>query len=74
MILDEYSKAVERLAEAISQNKNEFIRDSVILRFEFCIELAWKTYRRISGTSTSAPKDEVREMAQSGYIKMLNCG
>ena|SRR5690606_8598538 len=68
MQLDVFKKAVSRLEEAIRQEKDDFIRDSVIQRFEFSIELAWKTTKRVMGTATSAPKDVVREMAQSGYI------
>ena len=67
----EFEKAVLRLGEALKQKKDEFIRDSVIQRFEFCVELAWKTSKRIMGTNTSAPKDVVREMAQSGYIENI---
>lgn len=69
MTLDEFKKAVTRLDEAARQPKNEFLRDSVIQRFEFCIELAWKTAKRAMGVATAAPKDVVREMAQSGYIE-----
>lgn len=69
MTLDEFQKAVIRLDEAVRQEKNDFLRDSVIQRFEFSVELAWKTARKVMGTSTTAPKDVVREMAQSGYIK-----
>lgn len=64
----EYTNAVSRLKEAISQPKNEFIRDSVIQRFEFCVELAWKSAKKSMGTQTSSPKDVIREMAQSSYI------
>lgn len=64
----EFNNAVRRLGEAIAQHKDEFIRDSVIQRFEFCIELAWKTSKKIMGTTTSAPKDVIREMAQANYI------
>jgi len=64
----EFTKAVARLQEALAQPKNDFLRDSVIQRFEFSVELAWKTARKIMGTSTTAPKDIVREMAQAGYI------
>lgn len=64
----EFQKAVQRLREALSQPYSEFIRDSVIQRFEFSIELAWKTSKKLMGTPTSAPKDIIREMAQSGYI------
>lgn len=67
-LVSEFSKAVRQLALAIAQPKNEFIRDSVIQRFEFSVELAWKTSKKIMGTSTAAPKDIIREMAQSGYI------
>jgi nucleotidyltransferase substrate binding protein (TIGR01987 family) len=68
MTLDEFTKAVDRLDEAVRQPKNDFLRDSVIQRFEFSVELAWKTAKRKMGVSTAAPKDVVREMAQSGYI------
>lgn len=68
MKLDEFSKAVNRLDLAIQQKKNEFIRDAVIQRFEFSVELAWKTTKKTMGTATAAPKDVIREMAQSGYI------
>ncbi|HTR00616.1 MAG TPA: HI0074 family nucleotidyltransferase substrate-binding subunit [Candidatus Acidoferrum sp.] len=68
MTLEEFSKAVARLDEAARQPKNDFMRDSVIQRYEFSIELAWKTAKRAMGVATAAPKDVVREMAQSGYI------
>lgn len=64
----EFANAVMRLEEALAQPKNEFIRDSVIQRFEFCVELAWKSGKKAMGTITASPKDVIREMAQSGYI------
>lgn len=69
LTFEEYYKAITRLEEAIAQPKNDFIRDSVIQRFEFSIELAWKSAKKAMGTSTSSPKDVIREMAQSGYIQ-----
>lgn len=68
-VFSDYIKAVDRLRDALAQNKDEFIRDSVIQRFEFCIELAWKSSKKAMGTKTSAPKDVVREMAQALYIE-----
>lgn len=64
----ELEKAVKRLKEALDQPKDEFIRDSVIQRFEFCVELSWKTARRLMGTSTTAPREVIREMGQNAYI------
>jgi nucleotidyltransferase substrate binding protein (TIGR01987 family) len=66
--IKEFSKASHKLKDALDQEKNEFIRDSVIQRFVFCVELAWKTARKVMGTSTSAPKQVIREMAQNGFI------
>lgn len=64
----EFSKAVSRLQDALNQPKDEYIRDSVIQRFEFCVELAWKTAKKVMGTSSVAPRAIVREMAQQGLI------
>ena len=60
--------SVARLLEAVVLEKSEIVRDAVIQRFEFCVELSWKVSKRIMGTSTTAPKDVVREMAQNKLI------
>ncbi len=44
--LDDFRKALTRLHEALAQDENEFIRDSVIQRFEFTFESAWKAMYR----------------------------
>ncbi|MFK8138006.1 MAG: HI0074 family nucleotidyltransferase substrate-binding subunit [Bdellovibrionales bacterium] len=64
----EFEKAVTRLEEALLEEKNDFLRDSVIQRFEFSVELAWKTSKKVMGTNISAPKDVIREMARGAYI------
>lgn len=64
-------KAVARLRDACVQPPNEFMRDSVIQRFEFCWELSWKTLRlRLDylGIEASNPRDIFREALQSGLI------
>ena len=38
----DFQKAVSLLEEACAQPENSFLRDSIIQRFEFCWELAWK--------------------------------
>lgn len=44
------------------------LRDSCIQRFEFCIELSWKTSVRLLGLQTRAPNTAIREMAQNNLI------
>lgn len=68
----EFKKAVKKLEEALARPKDEFLRDSTIQRFEFCVELAWKTSKKLMGTATSAPKEVIREMAQNAYIQDVN--
>lgn len=41
-LLSSFERALERLSDALSQPKNEFLRDSAIQRFEFTFEFAWK--------------------------------
>lgn len=43
--MTEFSRAITKLEAALAQPYNEFMRDSVIQRFEFCYELAWKTMK-----------------------------
>ena len=66
--LQEYKNALSKLKNALDQEKNEYIRDSVIQRFEFTVELAWKVSKKVMGTTTTAPKQVVREMAQNNLI------
>jgi len=66
--IEEFSKALRSLEEALALPKNDIVRDASIQRFEFCVELAWKTAKKQMGSSTSAPKQVIREMAQAGLI------
>jgi nucleotidyltransferase substrate binding protein (TIGR01987 family) len=66
--IGQFKSAVSKLEQALAQPKNEFIRDSVIQRFEFSVELAWKTSKKIMGSTSTAPKTLVREMAQNKFI------
>lgn len=65
-------KAVARLSDACAQPSNEFMRDSVIQRFEFCWELAWKTLRlwlEYLGVEATNPRDVFREALQNSLIQ-----
>lgn len=67
----DFIKAVTRLAEACEQPENPFMRDSVIQRFEFCWELAWKALRlhlQDLGIMANNPRDVFREALSSGLI------
>lgn len=41
------------------------LRDSCIQRFEFCVELAWKTAVKALGLQIKAPNPAIRDMAQT---------
>jgi nucleotidyltransferase substrate binding protein (TIGR01987 family) len=66
--LTEFEKAVQALGNVLMLPEDDVVRDASIQRFEFCVELAWKTSRKLMGTTTTAPKQVIREMAQNGYI------
>lgn len=44
--LNNLCKAIDSLDAAIAQPQNDFMRDSVIRRFEYSYELAWKSIRK----------------------------
>ena len=44
---ESFVKAISRLEEALKEEKNEFVRDSVVQRFEFSFELAWKLMKMV---------------------------
>jgi nucleotidyltransferase substrate binding protein (TIGR01987 family) len=44
------------------------LRDACIQRFEYSIELSWKTSMKVLGSSTMAAKPAIREMARNNLI------
>lgn len=66
--IQEFEKALTSLEEVLGMPKTDITRDAAIQRFEFCVELSWKTAKKIMGTNTSAPKQVIREMAQAKLI------
>lgn len=66
--LVELAKALKSLELVLAAPKSDIVRDATIQRFEFCVELSWKSAKKVMGTSTAAPKQVVREMAQSHLI------
>ena len=67
----DYLKALDQLAKAVEQPKDEFIRDSVIQRFEFTHELAWKMLKlrlEADDVFASTPRETLQAALQAGLI------
>lgn len=70
-----FSKAVIRLQDAIAEYEkthSDTVRDGAIQRFEFCMELAWKTTREYlieqGFAELNSPKAVMREAYTSHVI------
>lgn len=64
----ELKKALNALDSALALEKSDIVRDGTIQRYEYSIELAWKTAKKVMGSASTAPKVIVREMASQGLI------
>lgn len=71
--LENYKKALKRLEEALGKKPDPYIYDSVIKRFEFTYELAWKLMKALieyqGGESVSFPRGIFKEAYARGLIK-----
>lgn len=65
-------QAMDRLAEALAEpSANSLIVDGTIQRFEFVIELFWKTFKRFlahEGIQTKTPRESLQQAYQTGWI------
>jgi len=73
IILTTFEKALLSLEKALEQPKNEFIRDSVIQRFEYTYELAWKMLRRflVADVGSEALAPLTRKNDQRGQSNLV---
>ena len=63
--------ALARLKDAADQPKDEYLRDSVIQRFEFTYELAWKLLKLLLASKDMvvySPLETLRASLQQGWI------
>ena len=72
MSLRNLRRALDRLGEALEvPESNTLAIDGTIQRFEFALELFWKTLKRLlaeEGVETSTPKDTLRKAFQAGWL------
>ena len=70
--LEAFSRAVERLAEALALPVSDVVRDACIQRFEFSFELAWKAVQqtaRSQGRDCVSPRSCLREAFAMDWLK-----
>jgi len=77
--LKDFENALQRLEEAVEKTKANvgkeeytFFRDSTIQRFEFTLEIAWKSIKQFllehDGLECRSPKACMREFFSTGYL------
>lgn len=70
--LESLGNAMARLREALQEpDTNSLAVDGTIQRFEFVIELFWKSFKRIlvlEGIQTNTPRESLRRAYQAGWF------
>ena len=76
--IEDLEKAVSRLGEAIEESKKidfSTLKDGVIQRFEFTLELSWKALKSLLNEegveSAITPKSTIKEGGKIGLIKNI---
>lgn len=68
-LLQEFEKALRALEIALNSPKTDLNRDASIHRYVSCVELAWKTSKKLMATTSTVPKTVLREIAQQSLIE-----
>jgi nucleotidyltransferase substrate binding protein (TIGR01987 family) len=66
-----FGSALARLGDALAQPKTEWTRDAALQRFEFTVELAWKSIARFArreGLEAASPRQAFRIAFRLGWI------
>lgn len=71
--LEILGEALKRLGEVLEvpENENDYVVDATIQRFEFVVELFWKTLKHLlakEGRETSTPKEALQEAFAAKWI------
>ncbi|MEJ5173225.1 MAG: nucleotidyltransferase substrate binding protein [Hydrogenothermaceae bacterium] len=72
MKIDNFEKALQRLKEAVETAKDDLDRDGVIQRFEFTVELLWKTLKAILRNKyieCNSPRDCIKQAFKARIIE-----
>lgn len=70
--LSRLEKALESLKKGFKKDPSELERDGLIQRFEICVEISWKTAKKVlqeNGILSDAPKNIIRELGNVGWIE-----
>lgn len=71
--LSQLKNALQRFSESLQLEKNDIVRDSCIQRFEFCVDLTWKTLKYFlqekHGILCNSPKECIKEAYKLGLIE-----
>ena len=70
--IEKFNQAVERLKEAVQTAKSQLEKDGTIQRFEFTVELLWKTLKAIlsyQGIECYSPRDCIKKAYRYGIIE-----
>ncbi|WP_457625413.1 HI0074 family nucleotidyltransferase substrate-binding subunit [Persephonella sp.] len=73
--IQKFEKALDKLKEAVNQVKDQLDKDGTIQRFEFTIELLWKTLKSIleyKGIECFSPRDCVKQAFKANLIEDRN--
>lgn len=77
--IEDFRKSIDRLKEAyqksidrVNAENYTFFRDSCIQRFEFTVEILWKTVKQFllikEGIDCRSPKGCIKELFSAGYV------
>jgi nucleotidyltransferase substrate binding protein (TIGR01987 family) len=74
--LQQFEQALARLGDilALKISQQNVLRDATIQRFEFVVELCWKTLKRclhLEGIEAYTPKEVLKQAFQNHWLEML---